>query len=51
MATDIQIRNQLIRRIQKSPSNKLKELNELVARDSSPRKRTKTSLLQGPGQI
>ena len=32
MATDTQIRNQLIRRIQKIPGNKLEELNELVAK-------------------
>jgi hypothetical protein len=32
MNTDTQIRTQLIRRIQKIPSNKLKELNELVAK-------------------
>lgn len=32
MNTDTQIRNQLIRRIQKIPSNRLKELNELVAK-------------------
>jgi len=40
MTTDTQIRNQLIRRIQKIPSNKLKELNELVAKLelSSPKK-------------
>jgi hypothetical protein len=30
MITDIQIRNQLIRRIQQIPSNKLRELNEFI---------------------
>ena len=32
MITETQIRSQLIRRIQRIPSNKLNELNELVAK-------------------